>query len=112
MGEFSKTLDQQQALGLVGGTEKNVLLFGGSRSGKTFILLYAILIRSLKAPGSRHAVFRFRINTARQAIMMDTMPKMMGMCFPEVAYKQNNRDGFFRLSNGSEIWFCRSESVV
>ena len=106
MTEFSKTLDQQQALGLVGGTEKNVLLFGGSRSGKTFILLYAILIRSLKAPGSRHAVFRFRINTARQAIMMDTMPKMMGMCFPEVAYKQNNRDGFFRLSNGSEIWFC------
>jgi hypothetical protein len=103
---FSKTLDQQQALGLVGGQEKNVLLFGGSRSGKTFILLYSIVIRALKAPGSRHGVFRACSSYVKQAVMMDTMPKMMKICFPEVVFKQNVTNGVCRLSNGSEVWFC------
>ena len=103
---FSKTLDQQQALGLVGGQEKNVLLFGGSRSGKTFILLYSIVIRALKAPGSRHGVFRACSSYVKQAVMMDTMPKMMKICFPEVSFKQNVDNGVCRLSNGSEVWFC------
>ncbi|MFA6104718.1 MAG: hypothetical protein WC721_21195, partial [Victivallaceae bacterium] len=67
MTEFKFTDDQRTALGLTGGMVRNLLLFGGSRSGKTFILLFSIVVRALKAPGSRHAVFRFRHVHVRHA---------------------------------------------
>ena len=60
MDVFKFTDDQRAALKLLGGMVRNVLLFGGSRSGKTLILLFSIVLRALKAPGSRHAVFRYR----------------------------------------------------
>ena len=45
---FEKTPVQKQALELLQGPARHILLFGGSRSGKTFILVYALLIRALK----------------------------------------------------------------
>ena len=50
MTEFKFTDDQRAALKLIGGMVRNLLLFGGSRSGKTFILLFSIVLRALKAP--------------------------------------------------------------
>ena len=64
MKQFAKTPAQQQALKLLQSPARHILLFGGSRSGKTFILIYALLVRALKAPGSRHAVLRFHGNGA------------------------------------------------
>ena len=40
--KFKKTNDQLEAIQLLSGTAKYVLLFGGSRSGKTFILILHI----------------------------------------------------------------------
>jgi predicted phage terminase large subunit-like protein len=82
-----------------------LLLFGGSRSGKTLILLFSIVARAMKAPGSRHAVFRFRNKHVREAVMLDSFPKMMGICFPGIKYKTHQQGGFIKLKNGSEIWF-------
>ena len=48
---FKKTTVQEKALRLLTGPSRYVLLFGGSRSGKTFILVYAILVRALRAAG-------------------------------------------------------------
>ena len=45
MDVFKFTEDQQTALKLIGGTVRNLLLFGGSRSGKTLILLFSIVLR-------------------------------------------------------------------
>ena len=81
MDVFKFTEDQQLALKLIGGTVRNLLLFGGSRSGKTLILLFSIVLRALKAPGSRHAVFRFRKIHVREAALLDTFPKLMKLCF-------------------------------
>jgi phage terminase large subunit-like protein len=103
--KFKKTEDQVRALDLLGGPAKYVLLFGGSRSGKTFILIYAILIRALKSPGSRHAVLRFHANATRQAIWNDTFPKVMHLCFPSLDWDENRTDGLAILPNNSEIWF-------
>jgi hypothetical protein len=50
---FKFTEDQQTALKLIGGTVRNLLLFGGSRSGKTLILLFSIVLR---ASMGRHIV--------------------------------------------------------
>jgi len=101
---FEKTAKQNQAVDLLGGPAKHIMLYGGSRSGKTFILLRAIAIRALSVPGSRHLIVRFRFNHAKQSIWYDTFPKMMGLCFPDVKYIDNKSDWYIRFQNGSEIW--------
>lgn len=109
--KFIKTTDQLAAIRLLSGPAKYVLLFGGSRSGKTFILIYALVIRALKAPGSRHAVLRFRANAVRQAIWNDTFLKVMRLCFPGLKWREHRVDGLVQLPNGSEIWFGGLDSA-
>ena len=104
--KFKKTQDQAFAIQLLGGPARHILLFGGSRSGKTFILLYALVLRALKAPGSRHAVLRFRFNSAKQAIWLDTLPKVLELCFSGIKLQENRTDWFMKFRNGSEIWLC------
>lgn len=82
-----------------------VMLFGGSRSGKTFIIVRAIVIRALAAAGSRHAILRFRFNHVKASIVRDTFPKVMSLCFPEVTYNIDKTDWFAQFPNGSQIWF-------
>lgn len=82
-----------------------VMLFGGSRSGKTFITVRAIVIRALAAAGSRHAILRFRFNHVKASIVRDTFPKVMSLCFPNVSYHLDKTDWFVQFPNGSQIWF-------
>ncbi len=115
---FQKTPDQQQAIRLLGGRANNILLYGGSRSGKTFITLYALIYRALSVPKSRHAVLRFRANAIRQSVVNDTLPSVCRLCFPRLKYQLNKQDMFILFENGSEIWFCgldtpeRSEKIL
>ena len=82
------------------------MAYGGSRSGKTFAILRAILIRAL-AHNSRHGVFRFRFNHVKNSIVYDTLPKVVELCWPGLSEhcKLNKEDWFYKLPNGSEIWF-------
>lgn len=82
----------------------HIMLFGGSRSGKTFLTVRNIVFRALKAPGSRHAILRFRFNHVKVSIGQDTFPKVMDLAFPGVKYTLDKTDWCFRLENGSEIW--------
>ena len=41
---------------------------GGASSGKTFTIVRRIMARGLRAPGSRHAILRFRWNAARATV--------------------------------------------
>lgn len=104
MASFSLTAKQVEANDTLG-SARHVMLFGGSRSGKTFLIVRAIVVRALKAPGSRHAVLRFRFNAVKASVVYDTFPKVMELCFPGVKYDLNKTDWFASLSNGSEIWF-------
>ena len=104
MKRFEKTPAQQQALKLLQSPARHILLFGGSRSGKTFILVYALLVRALKAPGSRHAILRYHGNGARYAVGFDTLPKVIALAFPGLRIDYIKSDNFFRLPNSSEIW--------
>lgn len=104
--DFELTPLQKEALKLLGDEARHVLLYGGSRSGKSFLLVYALLVRALKAPGSRHAVLRLHGNAARQTIWLDTLPKVLRCAFPGVRYDNDRTDGLMRLGNGSEIWFA------
>ncbi len=102
--EFQYTVAQKKALRLLGGPARNVMLFGGSRSGKTFALVCAILTRAGKAPGSRHAIIRHRFNGVKTSIGQDTLPKALRLRFPTWRAVFNQSDSVFRLPNGSEIW--------
>lgn len=101
---FKKTLKQKEAILLMGGIAKFILLLGGSRSGKTFIIIYAIILRALKEPGSRHLIVRFAFNHAKQSLWYDTIPKCLKLCFPGVTPVENKSDWFYEFGNGSQIW--------
>jgi hypothetical protein len=101
---FKKTDKQKEAVRLLGQSAKYILLYGGSRSGKSFIILFAIIMRALKEPGSRHLIVRLAFNHAKQSLWHDTMPKVMEICFPGVKPVMNKTDWFYLFGNGSEIW--------
>lgn len=93
---------QKQARLVLNGPAKHILLEGGSRSGKTRLLVRNIVIRALKAPQSRHLITRFRFNHCKEAIALDTLPKV----FEDegIPYTLNKSDWYAQLPNRSEIW--------
>lgn len=99
------TARQRQAQAVLAGNATHILLEGGSRSGKTFLLCRAVAMRAIKAPKSRHAIFRFRFNHIKSSIVADTWPKMMEVCFPEIKAPMNRTDWFAEFQNGSQVWF-------
>ncbi len=90
---------------ILGGKARHILLRGGSRSGKTFLILMAITIRALGAPGSTHAILRLHFNHLKASIIDDSFPGMMALCFPDVKYTINKSDWFIEFPNGSRILF-------
>jgi predicted phage terminase large subunit-like protein len=103
---FQATPDQLKAIDLQSSSATHCMLYGGSRSGKTFINLRSVLVRAL-AHRSRHAVLRYRFNHVKQSVVYDTLPKVLEVCFPGVAErsKLDKTDWFLALPNGSEVWF-------
>jgi phage terminase large subunit-like protein len=95
---------QEAARRLLEGPQRYTCLAGGTRSGKTFLIVRAIVARALKAPASRHAILRFHANAARASIALDTLPNVMRLCFPRAKLKAHRQDGFFELPNKSRIW--------
>ena len=102
---FAFTARQEAAQQVLAGDATHLMLFGGSRSGKTFLLTRNVIMRALKAPNSRHAIFRFRLNHVRASIVGDTFPKVMRVAFPGVAYDIQKTDLIATLPNGSQIVF-------
>ena len=88
--------------GLKGKTR--VLLYGGSRSGKSLLIIFLIVARALKVR-SRHAVLRKHFAHVKQAIVFDTFPKVMSLAFPKVAFNLDKTHWFVEFENGSQIWF-------
>lgn len=99
------TARQLAAQEVLAGEATHCMLFGGSRSGKTFLLVRNVVMRALKAPGSRHAALRFRFNAIKSSIVLDTFPKVMKLAFPGVQYELSKTDWFATFENGSQFWF-------
>ena len=103
MQNFKKTDKQREATRLMADKEE-ILLEGGSRSGKTFIIVRNIIFRALKYPKTRHLLVRFRFNHAKQSLWYGTIPDVMQIAFPNIRYKENKSDWFITFDNGSELW--------
>lgn len=105
MSEFKLTAKQEAAQEVLASPATHLMVYGGSRSGKTFLLVRNIVMRAIKAPKSRHAILRFRFNAVKASIIHDTFPKVMQIAFPGVKWDMNKTDWFAELENGSQIWF-------
>jgi len=97
------TPDQERARDLLGSDAKHILLYGGSRSGKTFLLVRTLIIRALRASGSRHAIFRLRYNHVRTSVFQDTLPRVLSTAFPRLPVQLNAVESTATLHNGSVI---------
>lgn len=106
---FKFTADQVKATDLLTSQATNVALGGGSRSGKTLLLVRAMIMRANLAPNSRHVIFKFRANSLHAAVVEDTFPKVMKLCFPHGFYNVDNwtrsPNLYYEFANGSQIWF-------
>ena len=102
---FALTPKQQRAQEVLTSDATHLMLFGGSRSGKTFLLVRNVVMRALKAGGSRHAIFRFAFAHCKASIVHETFPAVMAKAFPGVRYELNKTDWIATLPNKSEIWF-------
>ncbi len=115
---FELTPKQLEAQAVCSGAAQHVMLFGGSRSGKTLLHVRNTVLRALKARESRHGIFRFRFNHVKSSIVLDTFPRVMQLCFPGVKYQVSKTDWFASLPNKSEVWFAglddkeRSEKIL
>jgi phage terminase large subunit-like protein len=102
---FEFTERQKAAQQVLAGPATHQMLYGGSRSGKTFLLTRNVVFRALKAPRSRHAILRFRFNAVKSSVVFDTFPRVMELAFPGIKADVSKTDWFAKLENGSEIWF-------
>lgn len=104
--DLQLTPKQKEARALLNGPARNIMLRGGSRSGKTFLLIRNVIQRAINAPGSRHAIFRFRFNHAKTSVWADTIPKVLKLCFPDLKVRWNKTDFYIELLNESQIWIA------
>lgn len=101
---FKKTDKQKEATKLLSKEIcRYAMLYGGSRSGKTFIAVYSIFVRACKAK-SRHVILRYKFNHAKTSLWLDTVPKVLKLCFPELKVQFVGTDFYVLLPNGSEVW--------
>lgn len=109
MSEFKKTEAQKEATKILAGPSRHVALSGGSRSGKSFLLMYALIVRAARVK-SRHCVLRLNFNHVKRSIVLETFPKVMSLCFPDLKFNLNKTDYIVDFPNGSQIFFAGLDS--
>lgn len=74
-----------------------------SRSGKTAIIVRNLMIRASKLK-SRHVSLRSTFSAANTSLWLDTIPKIIDLCFPNAGIKPNKSKYYLEFPNGSEYW--------
>lgn len=108
MSDFKLNPGQQRALDeVLTQSNRYNLLYGGSRSGKTALMVSCIQDRALAAAGSRHLIVRKEFSAAKTSIQMDTFPKMWALRYPGIPmpeWKGAHEGNYYIFPNGSEVW--------
>lgn len=104
MQSYQQTTKQQELCDLLGSDAREILAFGGGRSGKTFELVRAVLTRAIKEANSRHVILRDKFIHVKQSIAFDTVPRVLEVCYPQLNAKFNKADWYMPLPNKSEVW--------
>jgi len=102
--DYLFTKKQAEALELMATGAGNILLAGGTRSGKTFVICRTLLHRLIRYPGARSFIARYRLAHAKATVWSQTMLPMIREMLPPDAYQENKAEGVVRFWNGSELW--------
>lgn len=100
--EFIKTRVQTIAISAMT-TFIEVCLVGGSRSGKTFIAIYAIIVRAVKHNNTNHLIVRRNFAHIKSSVWAQTLPQVKSKAFPLLKWIENLSDLYITLPNGSKI---------
>jgi phage terminase large subunit len=99
---WDKFTDKQKELTrLAVSGRSRVLAYGGSRSGKTFLICVLIVKRAAEHQGSRHLIARLRYSHARGSIWLDTLREAVAFWGLEAEWKES--DHYVKIGD-SEIW--------
>lgn len=101
---MNPTLRQQEAAALLN-QKRYTLLYGGARSGKTYLTVYWIVARALRYPGSRHLIARRYGVDVRGAIWKITLKDILSELDLHIGadYGQNEQEMEIRFPNGAVI---------
>lgn len=107
MGEepykFRKTNSQIEAVRkIVSSSATDIMLFGSSRSAKTFLCIYILIVRACKCK-SNHIVVRNTFNSAKMSIFLGTLPEVLRLAFPDLRVSWDNTNYRCIFPNGSTI---------
>ena len=102
---FKPTTIQKQAPSLLKSGAKYILLFGGSRSGKTTVLVMAIIYRALRFAGSRHLICKIQ-GKGRPffGFAQKTLIPWLDNTVGKSGYSYHVHESVVTLFNSSEIW--------
>ena len=101
--EITLSEKQIEAVDLIASKLPYVKFWGSSRSGKTFAISIAIIIRALVFKGSKHLVARYDKTRVKKTVWrQEFLPHLVplekaGMC------KLNRAEGYVEFTNGSYI---------
>lgn len=100
------TPKQKEANALLQTDATEFFLYGGARSGKTYLLTRAVIKRALRVKETTHAILRFRFNHLKASIINDTFPRVMKNEYPDLTFEFNKSDWFVRFPwNDSLIYY-------
>jgi phage terminase large subunit-like protein len=93
----------------------HTLLWGGSRSAKTTILVRNVILRAIKKP-SKHLLVRHHFNHAKASLAHETIPFVLENCFPELESEENKTDSYYTFptncGNTSEVWLAGTDDHI
>ena len=98
------TEKQKMGLELLQDPDKQYILFtGGSRSGKTYLIMEFLVGRAFQFPGSRQLIVRKNLVDARNSIWDDSLPKYLSQYVPSSQYTLMKSELKVEFANGSVI---------
>ena len=99
----SWTTKQHEAFGLLRDYSR-ILLYGGSSSGKTRVLVEFFAGACLEFPGLRGLFLRHRRQHAKESLWHESLLSEVLPRYPRESYEPNQGDLYIKFANGSEIW--------
>lgn len=103
MTKFKKTDAQSAAVERIASTAAtDIMLFGGSRSAKTFLAVYIIIVRACKCQ-SNHIIVRNTFNSVKNSIWLETLPTVLRLAFPGLSVQWDKTNYRLIFPNGSVI---------
>ena len=98
---------QSEALALCATEANRIMMYGGSRSGKTFLIVLIFILTALWFKDTRQAILRHHRTDAKQSLWMDTIRKVLKLLkLVEGRDYVKNESDMVLTFNGtdSEVW--------